>query len=676
MRFSKILLFSFLFSIMHLTVSAQSEKRFLKEAEDCYKNGDKKNALSNYLKAYERNPDNITTNFMIGKLYLEIGKYQPRSLKYLEKAFASKPTIDKDIHKLLGQSYHYNHQFDKAIENYEKYKTTLKPGDPLIAKIDRKIYECKNGKEFLADPVEAKIENVGPTINTAFAEYAPVISADESTLIFTSRREGSTGALLDETGEYFEDIYISRKVNGKWSTPQNIGNNINTPGHDASIGLSADGRELFIYKDDQGGGDIFYCRLKKDSTWSKPIPMEGHVNTKKYYENSACISADGKRLYFASDRDGGFGGMDLWVVEMDNKGNWGKPVNLGKEINTEADEEGPFLDFDGKTLYFSSQLHKGMGGYDIFKSVFDFKTKTWSTPQNLGYPINSADNDIYFVLSGDGRHGYFSSIKEEGYGEKDIYMITMPPREDYEELVTKLEAFKKKTLVEIKEDKIEPPKEEPKPEIVLVPVILKGKVFEANSGQPLSATVQLIDDKGKVIEELVTGSDGSYQFTTTGKSERKFTISTQKDGFGFSSKSVKVPADGPKEQELINDLNLKKLEVGTKIILRNIYFDFDKATLKQISYTELGKLHKLLSDNPSMKVEIAGHTDSKGSNEYNKVLSQKRAEAVVNYLVSKGIERSRMIPKGYGEERPLASNDDEDEGRELNRRTEFEILKQ
>jgi outer membrane protein OmpA-like peptidoglycan-associated protein len=487
-------------------------------------------------------------------------------------------------------------------------------------------------------------------------------------MIFTSRREGSTGGEIDENGEFNEDIYITEKVDGKWSAPKNIGTNINTSGHDASIGLSADGRELFTY-DGTGQGDIKFCKLKKDSSWSKPYLMSGSINT-THSETSICITPDGGTVFFTSDREGGHGGFDIYMSHQDKKGEWSKAINLGTTINTAEDDEGPFMDLDGKTLYFSSRAHKGMGGYDIFKSVFDSATTKWSEPENLGYPINTADDDIYFVLSGDGRHGYYASIREDGLGEKDIYMITMPERKDYHKLVKKMEVLLKKEIA-IKDTTpvavIEPVK--------LYPVVLKGTIYDKTTGNPLSAKVHIMEGN-KTLKEITTDADGKYSYETSGDNQRSYSITAQKEIYGFTSKAVIVPPNGKEKVELVNDLELKKLEVGTKFILRNIYYDFDKATLKPESYIELNKLLKLLQDNPALKVEIGGHTDSKGSNEYNKLLSQRRSQSVVNWLVGKGIDKSRLTARGYGEEEPLATNDDEEEGRELNRRTEFKVTGQ
>ncbi|MBX9852375.1 MAG: peptidoglycan-associated lipoprotein, partial [Cytophagaceae bacterium] len=298
----KLYFFALFLSFSGIAVG-QTEKRLLKEAEDALTAGDRHSALNFFQQALAKNPENAETNYKIGVLYLDM-YYKHRSLQYLEKAFSLNPKISIEIHKYLGLSYHYNLEWDKAIEQYELAKKTLKKDDPFLQRVDRKIYECKNGKELVTNPVKAEIVNVGPTINTKYPEFAPVISADESVLIFTSRREGSTGGLLNEDGEYFEDIYISQRVNNEWGAPKNIGTNINTEGHDASIGLSVDGKELFIYKDNNSG-DIYFCK-DKDDTWSKPTFLSENVNT-KHGETSICISPDGSMIFFTSDKDGGYG---------------------------------------------------------------------------------------------------------------------------------------------------------------------------------------------------------------------------------------------------------------------------------------------------------------------------------------------------------------------------------
>jgi outer membrane protein OmpA-like peptidoglycan-associated protein len=327
------------------------------------------------------------------------------------------------------------------------------------------------------------------------------------------------------------------------------------------------------------------------------------------------------------------------------------------------------LDFDGVTLYFSSRAHKGMGGYDIFKTYYDSTKAQWVEPINMGYPINTANDDIYFVLSGDGSHGYYASAKEDGVGEKDIYMISMPPREDIIALLEKMKAMNLEVQAVVPEIKATVTE-------VLLPITIKGVVKDADSGSPISTSVQLTDANGELVSIIMADQNGMFSFVVHNKDASQYTLSTEKEGYGFVNKTFSVPGKTAISQEITQNLALKKLAVGNIFVLRNIYFDFDKAILKPASNKELNNLLQLLEKNPAMNIEISGHTDSKGSDEYNKILSKKRAQAVVNWLVSKGISKDRLTYEGYGESRPLASNDDEPEGRELNRRTEFKILKQ
>lgn len=665
---SKIVFLAYLLLSLSYFTQAQNEKRYIKDGDAAKLAGDNPTALRLYLEAYKLNQANASLNNKIGRQYLK-SSYPHKSLTFFESAYKFDPKVDVDILFNLGVANQENHRFVEAESFYTQYRATLPITSPLLKKVDRRLYECANGIEFMAHPVDVKIESVGNVLNSTSADFAPVISADEKVMIFTSRRPGSTGGLLDETGQYYEDIYISKKVNGQWGTPQNIGANINTDGHDASIAISADGSELFIYKDD-GAGDIYFCKLRSDGSWYKPLPIEGSVNSRSSYENAAAVSPDGNTLFFASNREGGYGGLDLYMVKMNDKGFWGKPTNLGPVINTPEDDEGPFMDFDGMTLYFSSRAHKGMGGYDIFKTYYDSTRSEWTDPINMGYPINSADNDIYFVLSGDGSHGYYASAKDDGLGEKDIYMISMPPREDKQALIAKMKAMHLDVQpVVIAADPV------PVVEAVLLPITIKGVIKDAETGEPIVTSIQLTDANSELVSFVKADENGMYSFIVHNAAATQYTLSAEKDGYGFVNKTFNVPGKTSSSQEITQNLALKKLAVGNIFVLRNIYFDFDKAILKPASNKELNNLLELLQKKPDMHIEISGHTDSKGSDEYNQVLSKKRAHAVVTWLVSKGISKDRLTYEGYGESSPLASNDDEEEGRELNRRTEFKIIK-
>ncbi|MCH8317322.1 MAG: PD40 domain-containing protein [Bacteroidetes bacterium] len=437
-------------------LKAQDEGDLVILADEMYSFGDKRGAQEVYLEALTVNSDNARANLMTGVCYLET-IYKNKAAPYLEKAYQLDPDIRADILLLLGRAFQYQYKFDKAIESYKRYKAKFVDddkdydhGDDIIRLIGRKIYECNNGNELVANPVDIAIHNLGH-LNSPEPDYAPLISADDNVLIFTSRREGSTGENKDIDNMFFEDIYICYKTGHRWSKPENIGPPINTKFHDASVGLSADGKRLYIYQDNEfGSGGIFYCDLKNNSKWSTPKAVNA-INS-EYFENSATLSADFKSLYFSSNRPGGYGELDLYVCKRDEKNKWSKPINLGPTINTQYNEDNPVLDIDNKTLYFSSTGHKGMGDYDIFKTIFINEDDGWTEPENLGYPINSPDADIHFVLSGDGRFAYYSSIKDYGVGEQDLFIIKMPERAYEDEVLIKLADITGKTVAELKED--------------------------------------------------------------------------------------------------------------------------------------------------------------------------------------------------------------------------------
>src|SRR5690606_2363090 len=313
---------------------------------------------------------------------------------------------------------------DKAIAAFEKHTAVASKNPAELEDLIRRIDQCKTAKELVANPVRVFIDNLGGIVNSKYPEYGAIISADESVMMFTSRRNSTTGGMIDPgLNEYYEDIYITKKTNGRWSAPENIGSPVNTEEHDATVAVAPDAQSMIIYIDDKGDGNLYETKLVGTS-WSKPKKMNKNINT-KYHESSASYSSDGKTLYFVSNKpDGGLGNRDIYVTQWDeNLQDWGPATNLGASINTKYNEESVLIHPDGKTLYFSSQGHKSMGGYDIFVSEKQ-DNGTWSEPKNLGYPINTVDDDVFFIINSSGRRGYYSSFKSDGYGEKDIYMIT------------------------------------------------------------------------------------------------------------------------------------------------------------------------------------------------------------------------------------------------------------
>ena len=636
--------------------------------------------------AADSDTTNIKANFEAGHLHLETIK-KDLAVKYFLRIANQDPDYRFDLNFWIGQSLQYGLEFDKALKYYTQYRQKLisKPNyqgkDKVeLKEVERKIKECENGIEFVANPKNFSIVNIGREINSEFDDYGPVLNESESELVFTTRRrDDNLNENVAEDNKPWEDIFTTTKSGGKWARAKNIGAIINTKFNDSNLALSADGKTLYIYKDD-GNGDIYVSERLADGTWGVPDALPGIINS-SYREASVSVTENGDILYFASERPGGLGGSDIYVCTKDSKGEWSKVKNLGSSINTELDEDGPFIDYDGKSLYFSSRGRKGMGGYDIYKStLINLDRNEWSEPENLGFPINTPDDDVYFVNSKDGKRAYYASIRDDGMGYTDIYMITTPDE------VKKEEPKKEEPVVEpIKEEpkkeelkKEEPKKEEPKKEepkkVQLQPFKYLVKVVDAESKFPLDARVKLQGLKDNVAVGFSPVGNGTYEFSIKEKSAKDYRLSVEKEGYIFQNQSIRI--EGASEQVKTKTLivELRKLKVGVSSVLRNIYFDFAKATFLQESYNELNKLETMLKQNTGMQVEISGHTDSVGPAEYNKQLSQRRANAVKNFLTSKGIDTRRIKAVGYGEDKPIASNDDNADGREINRRVEFKVL--
>jgi outer membrane protein OmpA-like peptidoglycan-associated protein/Tol biopolymer transport system component len=630
---------------------------------------------------------NIRANFEAGHLHLKtIGK--DRAVKYFLRVYRQNPEYRFDLEYWIGNSYHFGLDFDNALVFYNRYKDKLtrKPSyagkDKVeMREVDRRIQECRAGKEFVANPKNVSIVNIGREINSDGYDYGPVLSEDESEIIFTSRRrEGNLNENVDTDNIPFEDIFIAKKTGNGWQRATNIGPPVNTKFHDSNLALSPDGKTLFIYKDDNNG-DIFFCNRKPDGTWSAPQPLPGVINS-SYREGSITITADGNTLYFASDRPGGFGGSDIYSCTKDVKGEWLRVKNLGPTVNTEVDEEGPFIDHDQKTLYFSSRGRKGMGGHDVFKTtLLNPDRNEWSEPENLGYPINTPDDDVYFVATRDGKRAYFSTVREDGLGYSDIYTIVLQPDKKPEVTAAKNpepEPEKEQPGPETKTETVSSvsanPPAQPQPKATIQPMQFIVEVVDAETRRTLEAKVRLQAVKDNVIPGA-TRQGAGYAFTIKTEGAQDYRLSVEREGYVFFNQTLRIEGASPQPRNRNYTVPLKKIAAGVSGVLRNIYFDFGKATFRTESYSELNKLEAMLKQNENVSVEIAGHTDNVGSKAVNKQLSLLRARAVRNFLIAKGIDGRRIQTVGYGEEKPLASNDDEEEGRALNRRVEFIIIR-
>ncbi|MFH0896275.1 MAG: OmpA family protein [Bacteroidota bacterium] len=656
-KFFSLLLFAT--AIMAFTNANAQETKFKGDFKNRYVQADNYMNVGNYeeslrifLSLDSIVPNNANLLFNIGLCYLNIPYNKSKSIPYFIRASKNislaytgeynETSAPVFVYYYLGKSYHINYQIDKAVEYFQKFRGYLTETETdLLKDVDRQIEMCYNAKKMFENPLDIKIDNLGPSINTKQAEYSPVISKDEKTIIFTSRRDGSTGGNKDDKGKFYEDIYIATKDgSGVWEAAKPIGNNINTNRHEASISLSADGKQLFIYKDDGGDGNI-YTSFNKDGNWSVPTKLNTPVNSKAW-ETHACLSPDGATLYFVSDREGGYGGRDIYKSEKKGSGEWGPVINLGPAINTAYDEDSPFILPDGVSLYFSSQGHESMGGFDIYSATLS-DDGFWGRPENLGYPINTTEDDVFYVPTEDEKHAYYSTVKKDGFGDLDLYLITI---------------VRGKSRV----------------------VTLAGSITDGMTYKPLVAKIEVIDNvKKQVVANLNSNKLGDF-FCTLPPSN--YTINVTSPKHKDYSETFDIRAD-EKLSEIQKDIILDRLEevvlnkndyeVGEKIILKKIFYDFNKSELRPESIVELARLTKLMKDIPTLKIEISGHTDNVGTAEYNVKLSERRAKSVVDYLVEKGIDAKRLTFKGYGFDQPIATNTTE-EGRQLNRRTEFKIL--
>ena len=628
-------------------------------------------AIILYKEAYELNSNNSSLNFKIGKSYVHCGTCdRTKALKYLEKALKINSEVSNLLSYYLGRAYHYSSNWKKAISYYNKHIRDYVPpkkGDPnseyIIGNVSKRVSECQMGLKFSKDVKRVFIDNLGAKINSKFSDFAPVISADESLLFFTSRRTNSTGGKLDINQEYYEDIYFSTTSSKKkkWTYAKNIGPPINTKGHDAVVGLTPGGEEILVFRN----GDL-YAYIFEGTTWHEPVKFPKWINQKRTRETSASFSPDKKTLYFVSDtEENSLGGHDIFVSEQKANGVWGTPRNLSSIVNTIHDEEGIFIHPDGKTMYFSSNGHSTIGGYDIFKSVL--VDGQWTTPENLGLPINTPDDDLFFVLDAGGKHGYYASNRKGGFGEKDIYKITFLGAEKPTLFNTE------DNLIASIAKPIEAITFEPTLELATNELtVFKGNVLDFTTKEALSATLEVTDNSTGETVANVKSNTSTGKFLITLPSGKNYGISVKSKHYLFHSENFNLPKGG-NFQEVNKDVLLKDIRVGSNIVLKNTFFDHNKSTLKTESKQELANAFQLMKENPTLRIEISGHTDSVGSDSYNERLSKARAKSVVEYLENLGIDNSRLVYKGLGEKKPIADNKTED-GRALNRRTELKVI--
>jgi hypothetical protein len=418
------------------TLTADEAKVVKKDAAEFFAAGDYDGALKAYIPLQKADPNNADYNYRLGYCYVVTNSDKTKAVPYLEYASGQK-NVKNEVYYYLGQAYQFSERWDDALAAFEKYRSISKSKVIRdLLDVDRQIEMCHNAKELVQHPVGVKFVNPGKIINSPYPDYNPFISADRSLLIYSSRRKGNAGGFLEELGFYTADVYWSFWRDTAWSKGKSCGASVNGPLDEESIGMNPAGDEIFLFFDNEiAYADIMSSKLK-GKTWQKPVALGGGVNSKAF-ETGASISPDGLTLYFASDRKEkekgaqGQGGSDIYLSRRNERGEWGPAENLGSVINTKYDDDAPFIFPDGKTLYFCSKGHNSMGGFDIFKSVWDEKSKQWSEPENVGYPINTADDNLYFSLTGNGKYAYVTAVRPEGLGDQDVYELVFDKTDGY-----------------------------------------------------------------------------------------------------------------------------------------------------------------------------------------------------------------------------------------------------
>lgn len=423
------ILFVLLISSLYSFAQKPNYKQYIIDASKHMQLKEYTQAIEKLLWCYAQDSTNGNVNYLLGKAYYLTDATLKKAIPFLEKSKPVSASYNEANPKernapieslyLLANAYYRLYKFEDALTKIDEFI-----GFNPIQKEEAVILKqyIQNAIVLFNNPIQINIISLGCNVNSNFDDHSPVFTIDEKTMIFTSKRKGSTGNFKTSDGQYFEDIYITHKKDDQWQPPIKISENINTMEHEASVALSADGNELIIYKDDVGDGNLYISNFN-GTDWTKPLPLSSNINS-TYDESHASISADGNTLYFSSNRPGGFGGYDIYVSHKLPNGDWSYATNLGPIINTDKDENGPFIHPDGTTLYFSSKGHNSMGGYDLFYSVLK-EDGTFTKPDNMGYPINSIDNDAFYVISADGKRGYYSSVQTGGCGARDIYLVDL-----------------------------------------------------------------------------------------------------------------------------------------------------------------------------------------------------------------------------------------------------------
>ncbi|UPL50685.1 OmpA family protein [Hymenobacter sublimis] len=621
---------------------SQSTRKQLKTANKFFSQENYRASIPYYEQVLAKEPNNAQALFRAGIAYMSFDK--EKASDYIYKAQRLKKNVSKDVEYWLGRVDHLNYNFDEAIAHFQAYNATLKSKDTRKKELAQLIQHSKNAKVQFNSPKDIFVKNLGPTINTPYSEHSPVISGDDKLLLFTSRGENVTGAgnaegkkggNLASDGEYFEDIFEAKRIDEEnWEKPRSLSGVLNGKGHDASIQVFDNDTKMLMYRQDENG-DIFYTE-KTGGDWTAPKKLNSNVNSKAF-ESDAFITPDGLTIYFSTSKFSEEGTLDIYYATRQPGGDWGPAKTLGNAVNTVYDDDSPYLSKDGKTLYFSSRGHNTMGGYDIFKSDWDSVGNKWGRPENMGYPVNTPDDDTYYRLSPDGSYAYLSSYRIGGYGEKDIYTINY-----------------------------------------IKNAIIRGRVLSSRDSTIIPG-VELVfsgtqaDKTALSYRDVTKPETGDYQVNVL--SGRTYQVAVSKDGQNIETQEFAVPISTNDSTVIEKDFYVNYVDTTQRNFaqFQKIYFDTDKYKLRPESITELNNISSILKANPGVNISIEGHCDSRNTDEYNIVLGQNRADAAYNYLKKSGVAETRMVTVSYGERRPAAANDSP-ENMQLNRRVEFRVI--
>ncbi len=617
-----------------------NNKRAIRAFEDAvqkYNYRDIDGAAQSFKDAVRFDPDFIEAYIVMGEMFQSAQRHQDAIDAYV-KAVQINRDFFPNTTFYLAESYFAIGQYEKSDRAVKEFLTFTSISDPMKERGEKLDEKTDFAIKAVANPVPFEPVNLGPGINSEHDEYAPTLTADEQTLIFTRKMPREDMEFI-HLGHEFEDFYVSYRDQRQWSEAENLGPPINTQNNEGAQSISADGMHLYFTACNRPGGlgscDIYYAS-KSGDRWSEPVNIGYPVNTAAW-DSQPSISPDGKTLYFTSNRDGNIGHMDIWVSTQVREGKWSEPKNLGPLINTQGREMSPFIHADNTTLFFASDKHPGLGGMDLFYTTQE-PDGQWSNPVNIGYPINTFSDEISLVVGASGKEAYFASEQPGGEGGTDLYFFEL-----YEEA---------------------------RPTPV---TYMKGFVFDADTRQRLEARFELID---LITDEIIVQSASNSrtgEFLIPIPIMTNLALNVWKNGYLFFSENFAFEDVRTGVDPHLYNIPLQPIKEGESVVLRNIFFKTDSHELLPESMSELRKLLELMEQNPNLKIEIGGHTDSTGTFAYNKNLSEKRALSVFRYLTDNGIDESRLAYSGYADQHPVATNETE-EGRALNRRTEFKVL--